>query len=210
MLPVKHWWTLRRRFKKSIPGTVTANYLASVLKMQVNSARANVLGFLIDLGIVDEAGVTLDRAKRWRDDVEYSAVCKEIREDVYPQELLDAVPDPADSRDAAERWFANHTGAGQAAVNRMTALYTLLVTADADDVAAPAPAAPTKQKTRSKPKAKQTKKREAPPPKIDPPENTPNEPDISINLQIHISSDASPDQIDKIFESMAKHIYRKI
>jgi len=28
-------------------------------------------------------------------------------------------------------------------------------------------------------------------------------------LQIHISADATPDQIDKIFESMAKHIYKK-
>lgn len=33
-------------------------------------------------------------------------------------------------------------------------------------------------------------------------------PDININLQIHISSDATPDQIDKIFESMSKHIYK--
>ena len=34
-------------------------------------------------------------------------------------------------------------------------------------------------------------------------------PSVHINLQIHISSDATPDQIDKIFESIAKHIYRK-
>ena len=37
----------------------------------------------------------------------------------------------------------------------------------------------------------------------------PKYPEISINLQIHISSDASTDQIDQIFESMAKHIYKK-
>ena len=35
----------------------------------------------------------------------------------------------------------------------------------------------------------------------------PNIPAININLQIHISSDASSEQIDKIFESMSKHIY---
>ena len=33
-------------------------------------------------------------------------------------------------------------------------------------------------------------------------------PSVHINLQIHVSSDATPDQIDKIFESMATHIYR--
>jgi len=34
-------------------------------------------------------------------------------------------------------------------------------------------------------------------------------PDLRINLQIHISADASPDQIDQIFASMAKHIYNR-
>ena len=33
-------------------------------------------------------------------------------------------------------------------------------------------------------------------------------PGININLQIHISADASPDQIEQIFAAMAKHIYR--
>lgn len=36
----------------------------------------------------------------------------------------------------------------------------------------------------------------------------PNIPALNINLQIHISSDASPEQIEKIFESMSKYIYK--
>lgn len=32
-------------------------------------------------------------------------------------------------------------------------------------------------------------------------------PTLHIDIQIHISSEASTDQIDKIFESMAKHLY---
>ena len=32
-------------------------------------------------------------------------------------------------------------------------------------------------------------------------------PTLHINIQIHIPSDASPEQIDKIFSSMAKHLY---
>ena len=42
-LPKKHWRTLREKFKQSIPGTVTARYLAAVLNMEENFARANVL-----------------------------------------------------------------------------------------------------------------------------------------------------------------------
>ena len=39
--------------------------------------------------------------------------------------------------------------------------------------------------------------------------NSESSPGLHINIQVHISADATPDQIDKIFESMAKHIYKK-
>jgi hypothetical protein len=32
-------------------------------------------------------------------------------------------------------------------------------------------------------------------------------PEVHIDIQIHISPESSHDQIDKIFESMAKHLY---
>ena len=35
-----------------------------------------------------------------------------------------------------------------------------------------------------------------------------NGPDVNINLQIHISADASPDQIEQIFMSISKHLYK--
>ena len=35
-------------------------------------------------------------------------------------------------------------------------------------------------------------------------------PGININLQVHISADATADQIDQIFASMAKHIYQRV
>ncbi|MCU0465977.1 MAG: DUF5343 domain-containing protein [Anaerolineae bacterium] len=43
------------------------------------------------------------------------------------------------------------------------------------------------------------------------PQNVPqsNSPSLHIDIQIHISSDASAEQIDKIFESMAKHLYQR-
>jgi hypothetical protein len=48
------------------------------------------------------------------------------------------------------------------------------------------------------------------PPRSQPeaPRASSNGPDVNINLQIHISADASPDQIDHIFMSMAKHLYK--
>ena len=142
---------------------------------------------------------------------------------VYPAELLHAVPDPDTNRDQAERWFANETGTGAVAARRMVSLYALLVEADPS-------------KAPDKDKAKPSKERATRTPRAAPPTPTPSNPvaahvpavvpstirgedrplngnvqapGININLQVHISADATPDQIDKIFESMARHIYKR-
>ena len=211
MLPVQHWWTLRDKFKQSIPGVVTAKYLATVLKIQPNSARSNVLSYLKDMGLTDEEGKPQVLAKAWRDDAQYADVCQEVRKQIYPEELIDAVPDPATNRQAVQRWFANETGLGQTAVARMTGIYIVLSEGDASK-------RPEKkvQKEGTAKKSKVTAKTEKTKPAPTPPpslatrfDGTSLPPGLNINLEIHISSDATPDQIDKIFESMAKHIYRK-
>lgn len=103
MLPIKHWWNLRKKFRQSLPGVVTGSYLATVLNMEENSANTNVLLPLRALGIVDNDGKTTERARLWRDDDHYSEVCRAIVGEVYPEELLHAVPNPTQNRSAAER-----------------------------------------------------------------------------------------------------------
>src|SRR5881275_2275864 len=88
MLPIGSRWALRKKFKQSIPGVVTDSYLATVLNMQLISARTNILPSLRQLGIIDEDGKTGDRARLWRDDQSYPSVCKETLKEVYPSELL--------------------------------------------------------------------------------------------------------------------------
>ena len=212
MLPIAHWWALRKKFKQSIPGVVTDNYLATVLSMGANSARANVLPFLKTLGIIDEEGKTGDRAKQWRDDTRYASVCKEILKEVYPAELLDAVTD-ASERGQAATWFAHATAAGASAVGRMASLYCTLLEADASKQ-------PDEKTERARPEKKGTPRpatvdaapvqpqiRERPAPNGM--TNNPQMPGININLEIHISADSTPDQIDAIFKSMAQHIYQR-
>lgn len=213
MLPAKHWWMLRKKFKQSIPGTVTANYLSSALGMEIKSARANVLPYLQVMGIIDEDGKTMDRAKQWRDDTQYADVCQDIIQNIYPSDLTDAVPDPSKDREAASRWFANHTGSGTSAVGRMVSTYALLAEANAE-------AEPESKQQLSKPlKTKKSVSKKSSVPKDanstiheekqeNVRSNSKKIPDININLQIHISSDATPDQIDQIFKSMSQHIYK--
>lgn len=219
MLPIAHWWALRKKFKQSIPGVVTDSYLATVLDMGENSARANVLPFLKTLAIIDDEGKTGERAKQWRDDEHYSAVCKEIQKEVYPKELLDAVPNPGQERSKAERWFANKTGAGTAAVRRMAALYEVIVEADASKQPEQDKDERPRKAIRANGAAKSVKKRETheapmqaqtlPSTAQNPVPANPSAPGIHINLEVHISADSTPDQIDAIFASMAKHIYKR-
>ena len=37
----------------------------------------------------------------------------------------------------------------------------------------------------------------------------PNDPSVHIDIQIHIDSSATSEQIDQLFESMARHLYRR-
>lgn len=223
MLPVGHWWTLRKRFKQSIPGVVTEGYLSTVLKMAAQSARANVLPFLKTLGIIDDEGKTTERAREWRDDSRYAGVCKEILKQVYPQELLDTVNDSSQV-DEAQRWFARDAGVGEGAARRMATLYVLLLEADVsktpDEKAerarperkSPASASrPDFARREAAPREPAAPASAAPPPAIAPSHmSSPSHlPGININLEIHISADATSDQIDAIFASMAKHIYNK-
>lgn len=128
-MPAKAWWTLRQTFRQSPPAQVTVSYLATGLGLQENSARANVLPGLKGVGLVSADGAPTSRANRWRDDQGYTEVCEEIREEVYPQELRDAIPavsDDADSKGKLEDWFLRNTGRGKSAATKMAALYTLL------------------------------------------------------------------------------------
>ena len=130
-LPTKNWWVLRKRFQQTIPAKVTAGYLATVLGISEKSAQNNVLPYLKSLGLIDEDNKPTDLANKWRFNENYGDVCKEIREKVYPRELLEAIPNPSENRGSVQSWFSGKTGAGQVAARRMATLYALLSEADA-------------------------------------------------------------------------------
>jgi len=204
-IPVKHWWTLRKRFQQSIPSTVTPGFLTTTLGMKEQSAKANIIPSLVMMGIIDQEGKPRERAARWRDDVEYPEVCREIRNELYPQELLDAVPGPSVDRPAVERWFASRTGVGQVAARRFALVYELLTIATLPEKRE-TPPMPAKPKSPVKPKAKSSVSDESAAKEKELLALSDTVPSIHIDIQIHVSPDAKPDQIDQIFASMAKHL----
>ena len=218
-IPARQWWGLRNKFKQSIPPTVTQGYIAAALGMGEDSAKANILPALRAMKIIDQDGKPLERAKRWRDDEQYASVCEEIRQEIYPSELVHALPPPSPNRESVERWIGNRTGAGENAAGKMASLYLLLCEADpkAGQEISPAPAKPSKPKPIIIPKAQKSTSASVPTPA----ENTPAQvqktvsiskpvPSLHIDIQIHIAADSSNAQIDQIFASMAKHLGKLI
>lgn len=215
------WLSMRTRFAKSMPTTVTTDYVSSIVEMGDASAKANVLSPLRALGILDKDNKPTELAERWRHDDEYKQVCEDIRKAVYPIGLLETYPEGSpDQHEQIKKWFAKNGKVGDSAARMFADTYILLSQADLSapegDVAKPkavkkaaTPAAKSSAKAASK--AAQVA---AIPPKEAPPD--PHEgrnpggkgrlPSVHIDVQVHISPDTTPEQIDRIFESMSKHL----
>jgi hypothetical protein len=216
-IPVLHWIKLRQQFKRSIPGAISSNYLSSVLGMTETSAKANVLPSLRLINLVDEKGNTnQDFAKRFRDDSKYKELCNEILENNYPQEVRDAFPDASIDKEKVKSWFMNHSGVGDSAARRIVSFYLALLEGNTSLEQATNQSKPKAIQSSKKVETKKSSTRKTPvaedknpPIKVGIPQANQALPDLNINIQIHISSDATPDQIEKIFEAMSKHLYKK-
>lgn len=225
----RNWWAVRRLFKQRVPGKVDTTYVTTRLgNMTAESARANVTGPLKGLGLLNDQGEPTDLAHKWHFDNQYKEVCDEIRSTIYPQALLDTFPEDDPDPQSVQDWFKSYTRKGEAAAEKMARMYLILVHADpTKETETPAKSkssggSATTKRTPAKVKAatdqdtasrtsSTTVAANAQPDTAD----AVRQPDqriadtgmsLHIDLQIHISPEASADQIDQIFASMAKHL----
>lgn len=212
MISEKNWWTIRDKFKATLPSVVTPNYVKTLLTMSSdNSANSNVISPMKRIGLIDDENKPTPLANDWRLDNKYKSACDTIIKTVYPTELLDLFPDSNIDRNSARNWFMSQ-GVGQGAADKMVALFILLKSGEIKE-----------KKTTPISKDKTTKKIDAKPKKAvseltENAETTPiptkhnvavtsSQPNLHIDLQIHISPDSTAEQIETIFASMAKHLY---
>lgn len=210
-IPAKNWWQLRKRFKQSMPPSISINYLASLLEISERAAM-NIMPHFKTVKLIDEDGKTNDRTNSWRDDEEYSKVCNQIKNETYSEELLSLAPDPVEGFDSSIRWFMRETGVGEAAAKQMARFYQIVAKADPSEgeEVLKAPSAKGAKKTKAKTKVDKDEQLEK---KLETKTNRGKsgakqfnfQPSININIQIHISPDASTQQIDQIFSSIANH-----
>lgn len=222
-IPMSNWFLLRDKFKQRTPEKVTPSYIASALTMGERSASANIIPPLRAFGLIDDSGKPTDLAYEWRDDNKYPTVCKAILEETYPRELLDLFSDSNASLKDIAAWFARDAKVGESAARAYSATYMMLIEADLARVKEKTTQLksnngvikPAKASVKSSSKFSKSSQ-------IEPLEKVSDRsegkdfnceresrsfsPKLHVDIQIHISPDSSPEQIDKIFESMAKHL----
>lgn len=205
------WWSLRDRFVQKLPASMNAGYLISALNMKEVTARA-VLANLKKLTLLDENGVPTDLANRWRDDSEYPAVCEEILAAAYPTELREAAPGPKPDSAVASRWFQQRHRMGKGAADNAARTYVLIASADLDLRGNTRTAGAKKANAAS---ARGRKRDKQKPPRPLRGEATGEEqaalrvsmPQPQIAVQVNISPEMTPEQIDQVLASMAKYFY---
>lgn len=106
----------------------------------------------------------------------------------------------------------SHARCGEPAAKHFARFYLLLLKANSNEADAALAKSDAKAKTpKADPKKKTAKtkvknKAEDTAGTTSPAKPPPAVPELHINVQLHISPESSADQIDKIFESMAKHL----
>lgn len=210
-IPAKVWWQLRAAAVRSPPKEITSTYLETILGISEGTAQ-NVVANLRAIGFAGPDNKTTQLMHDWRDDETYAKACEGMLKKIYPDEIRSLAPPPAPDRAQVVRWFARKTQTGDTASSQMAAFYLLLAKADPKEGEAgdngevakmkPRPAAPSNNKRVTKP-APVEKPREV---EVHPPKQ--RTPSMHVDVQIHISPQASTEQIDAIFASMARHLYR--
>ncbi|MDR6613089.1 DUF5343 domain-containing protein [Leifsonia sp. 1010] len=218
------WSELRLRFQKSVPAKVTPSYLQSALGFNTEKAARNLIPQLKTIGLIDAEGVPTDLAKRFRIDTEYAAAAQEIVQNVYPEELRDLYPGPSENAADVTAWFMRHTGGGQASAGIQARFYLSLVSRNLPSTERQAKAAngdgPTPKRAQRKTAAEKPKRKDEtnsadasiqanPGAGAESKQGAPQTklPNLHVDVQVHISADASTEQIDAVFASMAKHLY---
>ena len=213
----KNWWVLRRQLKKSVPSSVTADYLQSIFGLTSKEAANTNLSSLKRLGILDDDGKPTQLANEWRLDESYKSACDKMFKKIYPDDLIDLFSGENNDKNKVKNWFMTRNGIGSNAAGQMMALFLLLITGEIKDTKINQAKSINKKQIKKSPERASIVNGDMPeqehasvtdfsndPKRFHYADNGPN---LHIDLQIHISAESTPELIETIFASMAKHLY---
>jgi hypothetical protein len=215
-IPTKAWRLLRTRASTAPSTKFAPSTVAALLGMaSPESAKTNIVNNFRRVGLIDDDGALSDRGNKWRVDASYPDACQEIIDEIYPPDLAalttaDGQPDKV----KIKTWF-EHKGYGGSNATQVAATYAMIAEKklpEANDSKAPAKprtSKPKPAKSTVSPSAGHQPQVVTPVPAASQPHHAGSGPNVHLDIQIHIPADASPDQIDQIFASMAKHLYQR-
>ena len=173
-----------------IPEKATYAWLESLGYKSSNDR--SILRVLRFIGFIDEKGVPTDSWRLYRGAKHRQVLGKAVY--TAYGELFSTYPRACEMSDAdLESFFATKTSGGKQVVSRLVRTFKVLCALSdfSETGLEEPPSVPTIPLKAPKSGALRT-----------------FTPSIHIDIQIHISPEVSPEQIDKIFESMAKHIFK--
>lgn len=216
---ISAWTELRTRFRRTPPRQVTVDYLQSVLGVSEKAAQ-NLLPQLRTLGLINADNSTTALTEDFRHDETYAAACDAMVQAVYPPALLEAHPDPGDDLEGVKAWFMRNAAVGEAAATQQARFLAMLTSHElpqASERSTPRPAKKTVAKKASPARAPAPRKEAAAlsdgsdsrHSELQDPETAQRRdgPALHLDVQVHIAADASLEQIDAVFASMARHLY---
>ena len=216
-VPAKAWRALRSRATAAPSTKFTPSTVAALMGMaSPQSARDNTVSPMRKLGLIDDDGALTARGNKWRVDASYADACQEILDEVYPSDLSDladgsGAPDPH----LVKTWF-DHRGFGGSNARQMAATYVMIASKQVPEIVASEPKKASSKKVPAEkaesPTTGMTSTTDNSPANRtpEPSKQTPGAgPNVHLDIQIHIPADASAEQIDQIFESMARHLYKQ-
>lgn len=205
-IPARVWWGVREFLNRSPKMKFDDGSLAVTLNVQPAAAR-QYLAELKRIGVLDEKGSATELGERWRHDEGYEAVVEEILRSAYPEGLVNIAPPGSAERPAVERWFAL-AGLGSGTAKNKAGTYMMIANDRPGEISLrAAPQRPEKASNRRHPSPRPPAK-QAPQEKV-PASRQPGSSSfpLNLNVQIHISADASTDQIETIFAAMRKYLH---
>jgi hypothetical protein len=180
-----------------VPQKVTQPWLKTVGFTSSNDGT--LIGVLKFIGFIDQSGIPTARWSSFRGATHKVVLGEAIRQGYA--ELYAVYPDAhSRSNTDLQHVFSTSSSAGQQVVNKTVQTFKALV----DEAEFPASAAATETVMHTGPLHTPAAPQATP---AAAPQMPSGGPAVHIDIQIHISPESTAAQIDKIFESMAKHLY---
>jgi hypothetical protein len=181
--------------------------LAGKLGVQASAAKAYLQQFK-SVGILDEEGKPTNLVNEWRNDETYTSAITKILEQVYPSDLVGSQP-PGDANAGEIRNYFELEGLGSGTAGNKAATYVLIANSqpgDQQELSKNSPSNSTKTKKRTKKVQPPVDRKDGPPTSHSKTKEGSFVPELNVNLQIHISADATNEQIETIFASMGRFL----